>query len=60
MFENINYDVEFFIYLYKRTILQTAFISYLNKNISYEEYYDHYNKEYFDLIKLYNKNFLLI
>jgi len=55
MFENCNYDIEFYIYLYKHTILQSAFISYMKKEISREDYYDNYNDIYFNLIKLHNK-----
>ena len=54
MFSNINNDVDFYIYLYKHTILQNALKEYLNKNISYEDYYK-YNNNYINLIKLHNK-----
>ena len=54
MFQNINNDVDFYIYLYKHTILQNALKEYLNKNISYEDYYN-YNNNYINLIKLHNK-----
>jgi len=54
MFENIQYTVEYYTWIYKRTILQQAFLSYVNKKISYEDYYDHYNKDYFDLLFLFN------
>jgi len=39
MFQNINNDVDFFIYLYKHTILQNALTEYLNKQITYGDYY---------------------
>ncbi len=54
MFQNINNDVDFYIYLYKHTILQNALKEYLNKNISYEDYYN-YNTDYLNLIKIHNK-----
>ena len=53
MFSNINNDVDFFIYLYKHTILQNALTKYLNKKITYEDYYN-YNTDYMNLIKLHN------
>ena len=49
MFTNINNDIDFFIYLYKNTILQNALTTYLNKNITYDEYYN-YNTDYMNLI----------
>ncbi len=54
MFSNINDDVDYFIYLHKNTILQNALTEYLNKKISYEDYYN-YNNNYIDLIKLHNR-----
>ena len=53
MFQNINNDVDFYIYLYKHTILQIALTEYLNKKITYEEYYN-YNTDYLNLIKIHN------
>ena len=53
MFQNINNDVDFFIYLYKHTILQNSLTEYLNKKIIYENYYN-YNTDYMNLIKLHN------
>ena len=53
MFQNINNDVDFFIYLYKHTILQNSLTEYLNKKITYEDYYN-YNTDYMNLIKLHN------
>ena len=49
MFTNINNDID----LYKHTILQNALTSYLNKNITYEDYYK-YNTNYIELIKIHN------
>lgn len=33
-------DIEYYIYYYKHTTLQTAFKDYLNKKISYDDYYN--------------------
>jgi len=52
MFNSIQYDIDFYIYIYKHTILQKAFLAYLDKIITYEDYYDNYNNDYFNLIKL--------
>jgi len=54
MFENIEYSIEYYAWIYKRIILQDAFLKMMKKEISYEEYYDHYNKDYFDLLFLFN------
>ena len=44
MFSEINEQVDFYIYIYKNIQLQAAFNDYLNKKITYNEFYDHYNK----------------
>lgn len=49
MFENIYYQLDFYVYIYNHTILQQAFLAYLNKNITYEDYYDNYNDTYLKL-----------
>ena len=54
MFEKIINDLDYYIKFYKFTILQTAFKSYINNNITRDEYYN-YNNDYFDLIKVHNK-----
>ena len=55
MFTNIKDDIDFFIFLYKRIDLNKAFMDYLNNKITYREYYDNYNDNYMNLIKLHNK-----
>ena len=55
MFKNINNDIDYYIDFYKFSILNKSFEDYLNKKITYDEYYYVYNKRYFDLIKLHNK-----
>ena len=55
MFSEINEQLDFYIYIYKNIQLQAAFNDYLNKKITYNEFYDHYNKDYMNLIKVHNK-----
>ena len=54
MFHNINNDIDFYIYLYKSTILNKSFDEYSTNKMTYDEYYNNYNKRYIDLIKLHN------
>ena len=54
MFENTNDDIDFYIWIYKHSILNISFEMFRNKKINYKEYNDIYNKNYFDLIKLHN------
>ena len=54
MLSKINNDLDYYIKLYKFTRLQTAFKSYINNNITQDEYYI-FNNDYFDLIKVHNK-----
>ena len=54
MFENTNDDIDFYIWIYKHSILNKSFEMFRNKKISYKEYYDDYDKIYIDLIKLHN------
>ena len=55
MFSEINEQLDFYIYIYKNIQLQAAFKDYLNKKISYNDFYDNYNKDYMNLIKVHNK-----
>jgi hypothetical protein len=55
MFQNIIIDIDYYIYHYKSSILNKSFNDYLNKKITYDEYYNIYNERYIDLIKLHNK-----
>ena len=55
MFSEINEQLDFYIYIYKNIQLQAAFNDYLNKKITYNEFYDKYNKDYMNLIKTHNK-----
>ena len=54
MFKNINDDIDFYIWIYKHSILNKSYEMFKNKQISYNEYYDNDSKTYFDLIKLHN------
>jgi hypothetical protein len=54
MFENTNDDIDYYIWIYKHSILNKSFEMFRNKKINYKEYNDIYNKNYFDLIKLHN------
>ena len=54
MFSEINEQLDFYIYIYKNIQLQAAFNDYLNKKISYNDFYDNYNKDYMNLIKAHN------
>ena len=55
MFSTINEQLDFYIYIYKNIQLQAAFNDYLNKKITYDEFYNRYNKDYMNLIKAHNK-----
>jgi hypothetical protein len=54
MFGNINNDIDFYVDFYKISILNKSFDDLRKNIITYDEYYNVYNKRYFDLIKLHN------
>ena len=54
MFGNINNDIDFFVDFYKISILNKSFDDLRKNIITYDEYYNVYNKRYVDLIKLHN------
>ena len=54
MFKNINDDIDFYIWIYKHIILNKSFEMFRNKKITYKEYNDIDNENYFDLTKLDN------
>ena len=54
MFKNINDDIDFYIWIYKHSILNKSYEMFKNKQITYNEYYDNDSETYFDLIKLHN------
>jgi hypothetical protein len=54
MFGNINDDIDFCVDFYKISILNKSFDDLRKNIITYDEYYNVYNKRYFDLIKLHN------
>lgn len=54
MFQNRNNDIDFYIYHYKSSILNKSFDDYSKNKMTYDEYYNVYNKRYIDLIKLHN------